>query len=97
MEPLRPGEYLGLEDVFLCCGKLMDNCDVWGDETRAEELEPFCYEGQHWEKEITTDDENEVGEEVLGMVDDDGKKLPRAWWREWRKHGNTCEKKGCSV
>lgn len=62
-----------------------------------EDLYPYCYQGRHWEKEITTDDENELGEEALGMNDEQGGGLlPVVWWREWRKDGRTCEKKQCA-
>lgn len=91
MAPLKRDE----EDSFLCCGKLMDYTDWDEGFARPEDEQPYCYEGVHWEREITTDDEEGFDEEYLGMLDEDGEKLRRVWWREWRENGRSCKKQGC--
>lgn len=97
MEPTEPFEVGGgCEQMYLCCGKVMDYSDVYEHDTQPEELQPCCYEGMHWDTEITTDDEEEHAEEELGMVDDEGNITRRAWWREFREGGYTCEKMQCA-
>lgn len=97
MEPTEPFEVGGgCEQMYLCCGKVMDYTDVYEHDTQPEELQPCCYEGMHWDTEITTDDEKEHAEEELGMVDDEGNITRRAWWREFREGGYTCEKMQCA-
>lgn len=73
-----------------CCGQDVEDVD-WdeGMET-MEDIYPWCYEGKHWEREITTDDE------VDDEVDENGNPRQVVWWREWRQHGNGCGKKKCA-
>lgn len=82
--------------MYLCCGKVMDYTDVYENANDDDDVEPFCYEGVHWDREITTDDEGERSLEELGMMDDEGNKLRRAWWREFREGGYTCERMQCA-
>lgn len=82
--------------MYLCCGKVMHYIDAYENDRQEEDIQPFCYEGVHWDREITTDDEEERSPEELGMVDDEGNKSRRAWWREFREGGYTCRKMLCA-
>lgn len=96
-EPVGPFEEGGgYEQMYLCCGKLMDYTDIYKHDPQLEDLQSSCYEGVHWDVEITTDDEGELSAEELGMIDDDGNETRRAWWREFREGGYTCEKMQCA-
>lgn len=92
----QPG-YSG-DEMFECCGKIMNNDDWTEGMSRAEDEEPYCYEGVHWEREIETDDEegeSGLSHWDLGMKDSDGNMYEKVWWREWREHGNTCQEMRC--
>ena len=85
---------------FLCCGARI--CYSLGEEHEDDpaDMYPYCYQGRHWEAEITTDDEREAlkQNEADEMISDDNppRKGPRpVWWRGWRENGMKCEEMKC--
>jgi len=85
---------------FLCCGARICYSMSEEHEDDPADMYPYCYQGRHWEAEITTDDEREAlkQNEADEMISDDNppRRGPRpVWWRGWRENGMKCEEMKC--
>jgi len=85
---------------FLCCGARICYSEIDEHEDDPADMYPYCYQGRHWEVEITTDDEREAlkQNEADEMVSDDNpprRGLRPVWWRGWRENGMNCEEMKC--
>ncbi|PWW73258.1 hypothetical protein C7212DRAFT_284620 [Tuber magnatum] len=98
-EPYEFGDESETQE-FLCCGARICYSEIEEHEDDPADMYPYCYQGRHWEVEITTDDEREAlkQNEADEMIPDDDP--PRRgsrpiWWRGWRENGMSCEKMKC--
>ncbi|KAG0641810.1 hypothetical protein HOY80DRAFT_1014790 [Tuber brumale] len=98
-EPFEFGDEEETQE-FLCCGARIRYSEFDEHEDDPADMYPYCYQGRHWEAEITTDDEREAlkQNEADEMVSDNNP--PRrgsrpVWWRGWRQNGMSCEDMKC--
>lgn len=75
----------GCEKIWTCCELVVSYVDYDSDcHVDPVDEEPYCYRGQHWEKEIGYGDEGGVADGAVGC-----------WWGKWAEIGKNCAKRRC--
>ncbi|KAL0636677.1 hypothetical protein Q9L58_004285 [Maublancomyces gigas] len=78
---LKETDKEGYEKIWTCCELVVSYVDYDSDRhVDPVDEEPYCYRGQHWEKEIEGGD----GDGAAGC-----------WWGKWTESGKNCAKRGC--